>query len=369
MLPSAPNSLGRLGDVLISALKSVLGEPNPLDLVAKRSVCVILVDGLGSVNLKTAGGHASYLNSLTSESAMCWFPATTATSITSFATASNPWSNGFLGYQVFNQKTVSSMNLLSGWNDFEEGSNYQNLPTISEQANSVGVGFHTVAPAVYERSGFTGATMRGSIFHGVNSIAERFEKAKQLLSDPIAKVVYLYVPELDQLAHAQGSASTAWLNELESVDSYVRVLSTNLPKSAGIVVTADHGVIDVDKTNHIFLDEFVSGDQFRFVGGDTRALYLYFKDGVDIKDHRKALEQTLSDTCYVVTTEDLIAAGYWGSLNSASSNVAPDLVVLARKQVALYHRDFAKAKSMNMIAHHGSISNQEMAIPLIKIGF
>jgi hypothetical protein len=65
----------------------------------------------------------------------------------------------------------------------------------------------------------------------------------------------------------------------------------------------------------------------------------------------------------------LIAAGYWGSLNEVSSNVSPDLLVLAKKQVALYHRDFAKAKSLNMIGHHGSISSQELAIPLIKIGF
>jgi hypothetical protein len=369
MLPSAPKSLGRLGDVLISALKAALGEPNALNLPAKRSVCVILVDGLGAHNLKNASAHASYLNSLPTEPAMCWFPATTAVSITAFASASNPWSNGFLGYQVFNTATSSQMNLLSGWKNFEDGQHYQKLQTVAELASSEGISFHTVAPAAYERSGFTGATMRGGLFHGVNVISERFEKAKQLLNEPEAKIVYLYIPELDQIAHAQGSASTAWINELELVDAYTRLFSANLPKSAGIVVTSDHGVIDIDKKNHIFLDELISGDYFKFVGGDTRALFLYFNDGVDVVTKRELLEVALGDSCYIVTTADLIAAGYWGRLNDVSTNVAPDLLVLAKKQVALYHRNFAKTKSMNMIGHHGSITNQELAIPLIKIGF
>jgi predicted AlkP superfamily pyrophosphatase or phosphodiesterase len=369
MLPSAPKSLGRLGDVLISALKAALGEPNALNLPAKRSVCVILVDGLGAHNLKNASAHASYLNSLPTEPAMCWFPATTAVSITAFASASNPWSNGFLGYQVFNTATSSQMNLLSGWKNFENGQHYQKLQTVAEMASSEGISFHTVAPAAYERSGFTAATMRGSLFHGVNVIDERFERAKQLLNDPEPKVVYLYIPELDQIAHAQGSSSNAWISELELVDSYIRILSGHLTKSAGILVTSDHGVIDVDKGNHIFLDELISGDDFKFVGGDTRALYLYFKDGVDVVAKRALLEAVLGDSCYIVTTEDLIAAGYWGSLNEVSLNVSPDLLVLAKKQVALYHRDFAKAKSLNMIGHHGSLSSQELTIPLIKIGF
>jgi len=48
--------LGRLGEVLISALNSASGETNTLGLPSRRSVCVILVDGLGSTNLKERSG-------------------------------------------------------------------------------------------------------------------------------------------------------------------------------------------------------------------------------------------------------------------------------------------------------------------------
>jgi len=369
MLPSAPKSLGRLGEVLISALKSTMGEPNSLNLPAKRSVCVILVDGLGSNNLKSAGAHASFLNSQPSESAMCWFPATTATSIASFATASNPWENGFLGYQVFDRSQGLAMNLLSGWANYEVGSDYQERQTVSEMAVSNEIGFHTVAPSAYARSGFTGATMRTGLFHGEDHISNRFKVVSDLLKDSSSKVVYLYIPELDQLAHAKGSASIAWLNQLEDLDAQVRQFAANLPKNAGILLTADHGVVDVDSSNHIFLDAHIPASDFEFVGGDTRSLFLYFKNGTNVETHRLILETQLGDSCYVSSPDEIIEAGYWKPLSSKSRAVSPDLVVLARKRVALYHRGFAKTKSMQMVGHHGSITNEELAIPLIKLGF
>ena len=355
--------------MLISALKSTSGETNTLGLPSRRSVCVILVDGLGSTNLKSAAGHARFLNSQQSDSAMCWFPATTSTSITSFATASNPWDNGFLGYQVFNKATQTPMNLLSGWKEYAEGENYQEVSTIAEISSNRGVGFHTVAPSAYERSGFTGATMRGSEFHGVDRIADRLTEALNLLAQPEAKVIYLYIPELDQLAHAKGSESTSWLNQLEDLDSLVRDFVSSIPKGSGVILTADHGVVDVPKENHVYLDELMAKSDFKFVGGDTRSLFLYFEDAVDKQAARELLEDSLGESCYISTPEDLIAAGYWKSLSPKSENVAPDLLVLARKRVALYHRGFAKVKSLEMVGHHGSITNEELAIPLIKFGF
>jgi len=369
MLPSAPKSLGRLGEVLISALSSTLGQPNSLQLAPRRSVCVILIDGLGASNLKQAGAHASFLNSQQSESAMCWFPATTATSITGFATNTAPWENGFLGYQVFDRQTRKRMNLLSGWDNYSEGVRYQEAQTIAELSVESEIEFHTVAPSAYERSGFTAATMKGSSFHGNDDIQSRFSKALELLKDPKSKVVYLYIPELDQLAHAKGVESLAWLSSLEDVDSQIKGFIQSLPKLVGAIVTADHGVVDVDKSNHLYLDEFLPVEFLEFVGGDTRALFLYFKEGIDLASQRQVLESNLADSCYVVSPSDLASAGYWQALNAKSENVAPDLVVMARKRVALYHRSFAKKKSLEMVGHHGSITNEELAIPLINFGF
>lgn len=356
-----------LGDVLISAKGSVLGESNPLGLPKRRSVCVILVDGLGLVNLKESGAHAGFLNSQISIQASCFYPSTTSTSITSFATGKPPYENNFIGYQVYDRDTQESMNLLSGWVSQEQAVEFATSQTISEQCIAAGIEFHTVSPSLYKESGFTAATTRGSNFHGTNSIAERFATAQKLLSEPTPKIVYLYIPELDQAAHSYGWQSTQWRNLLEDLDSEVSRFISALPKQTGALLTADHGVIDVSKEDHIYLDELLPEEELSFVGGDTRGLFLYLKNRASATKVLELLEVSLGQQCYIVTPAMLIESGYWKEIYKES--IVPDLLVLAKKDVALYHRAFAKRKSLEMVGHHGSISNQEMSIPLMKFGF
>lgn len=367
MLPAPPKTLGMLGDVLISALQSVSGQKNALGLPNKRSVCVILVDGLGSSNLKAAGAHAGFLNSKPSTAASCFFPATTSTSIVSFATGKPPWETGFIGYQIYDRATVLRRNLLNGWESQQEAKDFQKLETVSEMAVSNSIEIHTVAPSAYRDSGFTAATMRGSDFHGTKSIAERFDKAKDLLADSKQKIIYLYIPELDQIAHAKGWKSQTWLNQLEDVDGYIAKLTSGLRKDSGIIVTADHGIVDVPHSSHIYLDDFLSQDDLLDVGGDTRSLFLYLRNQSAVDARIVQLDAVLGESCYVVNPKMLIEAGYWKE--NRDPELVPDIVVMAKKEVALYHRGFAKKKSLEMIGHHGSISQQEMSIPLITLGF
>jgi len=46
----------------------------------------------------------------------------------------------------------------------------------------------------------------------------------------------------------------------------------------------------------------------------------------------------------------------------------PDLFAIAVNRTAIYHRDYAPKKSLNMIGQHGSITPEELAIPLLKFG-
>jgi predicted AlkP superfamily pyrophosphatase or phosphodiesterase len=209
--------------------------------------------------------------------------------------------------------------------------------------------------------------MRGSRFYGSSTIEDRFEKAKNLMASKEPKVIYLYVPELDQTAHAKGWKSNEWLNLLESLDSEIASLARSLGKNSGIIVTADHGVVDIPTSNHIYLDDFVSQEELEDVGGDTRGLFIYLKNPERSQQMIAQLDDQLSDSCYVVTPDQLVEAGYWKE--TSFTHLLPEIIVLAKKEVALYHRGFAKKKSLEMIGHHGSVTQAELSIPLITIGF
>ena len=366
MLPSVPNSFGRLSEAYLSAFLALDGKPNPLSLPTKQSYLVILVDGLGVANIKSAGGHAGFLNQKlsTSKSLFSGFPTTTATSLASFATGKQSGEHAFIGYRVFDRELSKPINLLNDLGIEFPPRKYQDLQTISEQAAKAGKNVITVGPREYEGSGFTQATMPGSNYLAAKSLQERFDTARSEIAKP-GTLVYLYIPELDQLAHRFGCQSLNWLNTIEDLDSVLSAFIKSLPKSSGAILTADHGVIDVPQTSHIYLEQYESMKDLAMIGGDPRVGFLYFDSGIDLVAKREALQADLTSIVDVVTVQDLVEAGWYQPLSESAKKVAPDLILLPKGNRVVYHREFARVKSMSMIGQHGGMSKAEWEVPLL----
>ena len=366
MLPSVPNSFGRLSEAYLSAFLALDGKPNPLSLPVKQSYLVILVDGLGVANIKSAGGHAGFLNQKlsTSKSLFSGFPTTTATSLASFATGKQSGEHAFIGYRVFDREVSKPINLLNDLGTEFPPQMYQDLQTISEQAVKAGKNVITVGPGEYEGSGFTQATMPASKYLAAKTLQERFDAARSEIAKP-GTLVYLYIPELDQLAHRFGCQSQNWLNTIEDLDSVLAAFMKSLPKTAGAILTADHGVIDVAQTSHIYLEQYEAMKDLAMIGGDPRVGFLYFDTGIDLVAKREALQGDLGSQVEVVTVQELVDAGWYQPLSESAKKVSPDLVLLPKGDRVVYHREFAKVKSMSMIGQHGGTSKAEWEVPLL----
>jgi predicted AlkP superfamily pyrophosphatase or phosphodiesterase len=208
------------------------------------------------------------------------------------------------------------------------------------------------------------ATMRGSEYMAAKSIEDRFKLAEKLLSEGNGKLIYLYVPELDQQAHAKGFLSSEWSAKLEDLEAALRGLVSACRKDSGILLTADHGIVDGPKEKHIYLDELeIPG--LRSVGGDPRVLFLYF-DNQPEESVREEIQTFLGKNAYVATRAELIDAGWFGEVSDFSAQRMPQLLVVGVTKSAFYHRDYAKKKSLEMIGQHGSVSPEELNVPLLR---
>ncbi len=359
--------------MFVSALGSITALDNRLKLPKANSACVVLVDGLGSFNLKTNAGHAPFLAKRleVDGSTHCGFPSTTAASITSFGTGLSAGSHGIIGYQVQDPETGKVLNLLTGWGSGIDPQIWQPNKTVNETASESGVESFVIGPPEYDGSGFSVASMRGAKYIAAKTFDDRVAKAQQVLSTKQQTLVYLYFPELDQKAHAFGVDSQNWREKLEDLDAAIKTLAQGLPKNAGLLLTADHGVIDVPREKHIYLDQFkeqLSG--LSAVGGDPRVLFLYFEGlGSDeIKIRATQLNEALGGAVSVHTKDELVRSGWYGEVSSDASERMPELFLITIGTWALYHRDFAKPKSLNMIGQHGSISPEELTVPLLRFG-
>jgi hypothetical protein len=92
---------------------------------------------------------------------------------------------------------------------------------------------------------------------------------------------------------------------------------------------------------------------------------LYFDTGIDLVAKKEALQSDLGSQVEVVTVQELVDAGWYQPLSESGKNVAPDLVLLPKGDRVVYHREFAKVKSMSMIGQHGGMSKAEWEVPLL----
>lgn len=349
-----------------SSLQAVTGERSILGLKPKRKVLVILVDGMGAENVLARAGHAPWLAQQISAGAttLASFPATTSTNIAGFATGLSPGEHGFIGHVVSDRHFGQRMNLLNGWNQPSDALKWQPHQTVSERAALKGLACNVIAAEEYRFTGFTEATMRAARFFGVDDLRSRFEKALELLALGEDSINYLYVPELDKFGHNNGWQSAGWAIQLEAIAAEIDRLVGRLPKDAGLVITADHGMIDTLESEKIELSELLDPLGVEFFGGDTRTALVYLSDKQSALETMASLGESRFFNAY--TPQQL--ANWYGDFGREAANRKPELVLIAKGNHTLYHSAFSKQRSYRMIAHHGAMSNAELRIPLIRVG-
>ncbi|GAA1834651.1 alkaline phosphatase family protein [Agromyces salentinus] len=374
MLPVPADGVPRLTDVLASSTASLAGRENAFGLPAASGVVIVLVDGLGAANLQARAGHARFLAPRMAKRDVIRtvLPSTTAAALASLTTGRLPGAHGLVGYRTLDAGNDRLVNQLSGWDAAMVPETWQRCPTLFESAGLAGVDAIAIGAARYADSGFTRAVLRGAEYRVAASMPDRFAAALDLLQTRAAPLVYLYVPELDQAAHAHGWESDRWLGLLEQLDAEVASFERRMPRGAGLLVTADHGVVDVPSHRHVFIDakpELVEG--VRHVGGEPRFLSLYVEPGLGAGERDALLARWRAaeeHRAWVLSRDEAIEAGLYGAVAEEVRPRIGDILVAARAGIAYYDRREANRQAEAMIGQHGSLTDEETRVPLIRGG-
>jgi predicted AlkP superfamily pyrophosphatase or phosphodiesterase len=292
------------------------------------------------------------------------FPSTTAAALATLTTGELPGQHGLVGYSVLDAANDRVVNQLTGWDDDAMTADWQRAPTLFQAADSTGLGSIAIGPARYAESGFTRAVLRGAEYRAGASIAERLARAHEALAGPPA-LIYVYVPELDTASHAHGLESPNWLAALEELDAAVGRFAPGLAPSHGLLVTADHGVIDVPHAAQIVVaPELLNG--VRHVAGEPRCLQLHLEVGESADAHAERWRMSEGSRAWIATRAEAIEAGWFGQVAPEVLPRIGDVLVAARKRVAYYADPDDRGRKM--IGQHGSLSPDELNIPLLRFG-
>jgi Type I phosphodiesterase / nucleotide pyrophosphatase len=370
-LPTPPRyGSASLPDLLPSLLAGmgVAGEAATLALPPAARVVVLLIDGLGAEQLAVAE-DAPFLTAHFDPTATldAGFPATTPVSLTSLGSGVPPGVHGLTGFFMRRPEDGVLLNLLRlppelGPRDM------QPLPTAFERAVAAGVAVSRVGPRSFEGVGLTEYGLRGGDYLGADRIGERIAAVEQSVRRGDRSLVYAYYGDLDATGHRSGCRSVAWERELTHVDRIVEQLAGTLPDDCLLVVTADHGMVDVapdarwDLATSPELDAGVE-----VLAGDPRAVHVHACPGA-AADVLAAWSELLGANAWVVSRDVAIDQGWFGP------TVAPrfrgrigDVVAAMRTDVAVVDSRRMPSTILSLVGLHGSLTTAEQRVPLVVV--
>ena len=322
-----------------------------------RQVVVLIVDGLGWDQFVEHRALMPSLAAMTGGPITTVAPTTTATALASIATGLTPGEHGLVGYRMSLQGEV--LNVLR-WAAGDSDRRLA-LPPAQVQpfAPFLGRAVPVISPAELERSAFTEAHLRGSRPVGYRApSAIAVEVGRQLTAGE--RFVYAYYGSVDKTAHERGFGAF-YEGELRMADHIVATVLEVLPPGAVLLVTADHGQVEVG--DRVLVPDRAVLAMVAMQSGEGRFRW-WHAGKASVDELAKAAIDAYGDVAWIVTREQVLDEHWFGP--TVSGPVAArlgDVAVVAHQPVSFY--DPLDAGAFPLVCRHGSLTSAEVRVPLL----
>ena len=359
-------------------------------------VVLLLVDGLGWNRLQTQleRGDAGFQNVLDRYAVLNTPLTSVAPSTTSVATTvllcdgAAPAETGMLGYSfalaslgvvanmlfwypVGNSKPVHGE--LEAWG--LEPETFLGTLSTAEVLALADVPMRVIMPKAYSDSPLSRMRPRGAEIDGFINATDMWFKLGSWLEETAGKkgYVYAYYADFDTLSHRDGCDAPVWAALWQDFDfqleRFFAGLSARQRDKTLFLMTADHGHMVTPPEKARFLQDYPGLLEHSALtpGGEPRHLYLYARAG-----HKAELlayaQAHLADEFLALDGEEVLAAGLYGDparLHPDAARRVGDVVLLAKGAHFLWDKD----SPISLLGLHGSLTADEMLVPLIGLRF
>jgi hypothetical protein len=360
--PSAPVLPDYSGANLVGIVPALLGGgplPSwlPVPVQGASSVILVVLDGLGWNQLHERRDIAPTLTAMSGGAITSVVPSTTATALTSISTGLPPSEHGIVGYRVWVRGQVT--NMLRWWSS--DGDQRTSLPPAEMQPHRPFCGQRVpyVTSAELVGSAFSEAHLRGGrpIGYRAGSSLPVLAAQEAAGGEPF---VHAYYAGIDRIAHERGFGPF-YDAELRAADRLVADIIDRVGPDTAVLVTADHGQVEVG--DRILAPSAGVLRCTQFQSGEGRMRWFHARPGSADELYVRLVEQ-FADIGWVKRRAEVIQEGWFG--NDVPSPVAArlgDVVVAAREPVSLDDPD--DSGPYDLVCRHGSLTPDEMLVPLI----
>ncbi|MFW5799645.1 MAG: alkaline phosphatase family protein [Spirochaetota bacterium] len=385
--PDYDNCIVNLISTILNAY-NVQTNHNPLrqlnlnELKSKRNIVLMIFDGMGYDILKRhTDPNNSFIRSKLIDKINTVYPSTTASVITSIYTGKTPLEHGVLGWTLYYKEYFRLINILPCI-DYMSGE-YININSINPykpfnlhkesiftkiKENSPDVSQYIITENKIIDSHYNKLISEDAKMRGYSITDSLYEELRKTIKENDAKKFILtYASEPDALIHLQNTGSDWVKDYINEMDKQIRMLVDKVKGTDTLIfITADHGLIDIDKYYYNDEDEEFYNCIVLPAFPEQRFSSFF------VKNHKRALFEK-----YIKNYENdfmfMNRDEFWkkellgrGKKHPKIDDFIGDYLAIAigDKGIGNFYKS---GRTHEFKAHHAGLTEQEMLIPLIKI--
>jgi hypothetical protein len=332
----------------------------------------VLVDGLG-LNLRPLFPKGGFFDTFLHGELRSIFPSTTASVLTSMATGLWPERHAIPAWNTYLPERARTVKPILFQDRVTEkplgrfGITPQEVYPFPSILPDLPVKCRTYLPSGISKETYARYCRGDTPFRGYRDLSDAAKKviAHVGRSTP-PSYTYLYLPQVDKNTHEKGLTSVAVAETVAEVDRQLSRLRAEVGRKARIIVTADHGLIDVRRDAYLVLrdeDELMS---YLVVAptGESRLPIFHLKKGVE-EGFLDAAERVLGEHFSLVPREWVDERRFFGPHGCSKEMLSRlgDYIGIPADSAVLEYVP-AGSSPRNFFGFHGSLSPDEMRLPL-----
>lgn len=374
-----------------SLLSKIVNKTTELEETNK--LILLIIDGFGFNQWLRYYKQHEFFSKLTKRGVVSpitsVFPSTTANAITTINSGMTPQEHGlpewFVYFKEIDQiiNTIHFKPLGSKQKDelLEQGVDptiLYNGKTIHQKLKKEKVKAFTfidesIAHSAYSKLVFKGSTVIPAITNSdlIVKLRKNLEKTKG------SGYYYVYLGNLDSIAHRYGPHTEEYSTELASISyllekELVGKLNQKTAKESLLLLTADHGQMNIDPQKTIYLNKYKkliqnfqksSYNKIILPTGSPRDIFLHIKPD-KIKEIRDFLSQELKEKAEIIETKDALMNGLFGTGKPADEflNRIGNLLILPHADHTIWYKH-PNGRKFDLLGFHGGLNSDEMLVP------
>jgi predicted AlkP superfamily pyrophosphatase or phosphodiesterase len=357
-----------------------------------KKIVLIIIDGFGCNQLLKHYKKDPFLTKLTNkgtvQSLTSVFPSQTTNALTTLNTGLTPQEHGIFEYFIYlknigiiNALKFERINTKTKNNLIKEGHNPNNLllkgKTIHDTLNENGIKTFTHTNITNAFNACSKIIFQGSTIVPSLKTADSIVGLRKNLEENKNKNAYFFVhiDTLDTIAHEYGPNSYQYYAELSTITyllnkELVQKLDHKTAKETMILLTADHGSVNVDTNKTIYLPKtsplhLQTGEDQKPIlpTGSPREIFLHIKEE-KLAEAKQWLHKKIGEKAQIIETKEAAEKGLFGVGNVSEGffERTGNLLILPYGHETIWFED-PQGRKITYLGQHGGLNKDEMFVP------